>query len=246
MISGLSTAIGGLIGIASKKTNYAFLSLALGFSGGVMLYVSFVDILPEAFALLTHSKGEIWGSYLTVILFFVGIAFILITAKITHKKANFESTPTGSSKLLKTGILTALAIAIHNFPEGLVTFTATMQNPTLGIAIALAIAIHNIPEGIAVAAPIYYATGSKKRAFLFALLSGLTEPIGALVGYFLLFQLFSTSLIGFSFAFVAGVMVFISIEDLLPASREHGDNTLTTYGFISGMLVMAFSLLLFL
>ena len=143
------------------------------------------------------------------------------------------------------GIFTALAISIHNFPEGLATFMSALQDPQIAIAVAIAIAIHNIPEGIAVAMPIYYATGNRKKAFLFSFLSGLTEPIGALIGYLIFLPIMSDLVFGIVFASVAGIMVFISLDELLPASREYGKPYLSMYGLIGGMLIMALSLLLF-
>ena len=148
-------------------------------------------------------------------------------------------------KLLRMGIFTALAISIHNFPEGLATFMSALQDPQIAIAVAIAIAIHNIPEGIAVAMPIYYATGNRKKAFLFSFLSGLTEPIGALIGYLIFLPIMSDLVFGIVFASVAGIMVFISLDELLPASREYGKPYLSMYGLIGGMLIMALSLLLF-
>ena len=146
---------------------------------------------------------------------------------------------------MRTGVYTALAIGIHNFPEGLATFTAALQDPNLGIAIAIAIAIHNIPEGIAVAVPVYYATGNKKKAFWLSFLSGLAEPVGALVGFLLLMPFMTPVVFGMLFASVAGVMVFISLDELLPSAREYGEHHLSIYGLVAGMIVMALSLLLF-
>jgi ZIP family zinc transporter len=143
------------------------------------------------------------------------------------------------------GFVTALAIAVHNFPEGLATFTAALHDPKLGIPIAIAIAIHNIPEGIAVAVPIFYATGSRIKAFRLSFLSGLSEPAGALLGYLLLHRFFNDAMFGFIFASVAGIMVYISLDGLLPAAREYGEHHLSIYGLIAGMAVMAGSLLLF-
>ena len=151
-----------------------------------------------------------------------------------------------NKKLLRMGIFTALAIAIHNFPEGLATFIAAMQEPEIAIPIAAAIAIHNIPEGVAVSVPIYYATGSKKKAFFYSFLSGLAEPVGALVGYLILMPFMSETLMGVVFALVAGIMVFISLDELLPSAQEYGEHHLSIYVLVAGMVVMAVSLLLFL
>jgi ZIP family zinc transporter len=150
-----------------------------------------------------------------------------------------------NKKLMRMGMFTALAIAIHNFPEGLATFTAALTEPSLGIAIAVAIAIHNIPEGIAVSVPIAFATGNKKKAFWLSFTSGLAEPVGAIVGYLILMPFLSPVVFGVLFAGVAGIMVFISLDELLPSAREFGEHHLSIYGLIGGMVVMALSLLLF-
>ena len=143
------------------------------------------------------------------------------------------------------GLFSALAIALHNFPEGLATFVAAVQNPQLGIGIAIAIAIHNIPEGIAVAVPIFQATGSKRKAFTYSLLSGLAEPVGALIGYYLIITLVGDINFGFIFAFVAGIMVYISLDELLPSAEKFGEHHLSILGLILGFIVMALSLILF-
>ena len=146
---------------------------------------------------------------------------------------------------MNTGIYAAIAIAIHNFPEGIATFTAALTDSSLGIAVAVAIAIHNIPEGIAVSVPIYYATGDKKKAFWYSFLSGVSEPIGALLAWLILMPYLTPSLFGILFAGVAGIMVFIALDELLPAAREYGEAHLSIYGLFAGMAVMAVSLLLF-
>ena len=148
-------------------------------------------------------------------------------------------------KLLKTGILTALAITIHNFPEGIASFASALKEPSLGIAIAIAIAIHNIPEGIAVSIPIYCATGNRKKAFLLSLVSGLSEPLGAIVGYLILQPILNDLVFGILFAAVAGIMVYISFDELLPTAEEYGEHHLSILGLISGMVLMAASLILF-
>ena len=150
------------------------------------------------------------------------------------------------NRLLRIGLVTALAIGIHNFPEGLATFVSAIEDPRLGLAIAIAIAIHNIPEGIAVSVPVYFATGNRKKAFLWSFLSGLAEPVGAVIGYLLLMPFMGPTVMGVLFGVVAGVMVFISLDELLPASREYGEHHLSIYGLVAGMAVMAGSLLLFL
>ena len=255
LFAGLATGIGSLLSLLTKKTNAKFLSVALGFSAGVMIYVSFVEILVKAKDALISALGEKTGTWATVGGFFFGILIIALIDKFIPSTQNPHEIHTveemdGQSEshkknLMRMGLFTALAIAIHNFPEGLATFTAALNDPELGIPIAVAIAIHNIPEGIAVAVPIFYATGSRKKAFRLSFLSGLSEPVGALFGYILLYRFFNDAMFGFIFASVAGIMVYISLDELLPSAREYGEHHLSMYGLIAGMAVMAVSLLLF-
>lgn len=255
MIAGLSTGIGSCIAFLTKRTNKKFLSISLGFSAGVMIYVSMIEIFFKAQDSLISELGKVKGSWITVIAFFGGMLVIAIIDKLMPSEKNpheiksvdFEQElKPESAKLMRMGVFTALAIAIHNFPEGLATFVSAMQEPSIAIPIVVAIAIHNIPEGIAVSVPIYQATGSKGKAFLYSFLSGLAEPIGALIGWLLLMPIMNDIVFGIIFAGVAGIMVFISFDELLPAAREFGEHHLSIYGLISGMIVMAFSLLLFL
>jgi ZIP family zinc transporter len=190
LFAGLSTGVGGLLAFLYKKTNTKILSISLGFSAGVMIYVSFVEIFAEARKLLVASLDEKLGTLVTVLSFFGGMFLIAVIDKLipsyenpheSHKLEEMDNCNINSKNLMRTGLFTALAILIHNFPEGLASFTSVVSNPNLGIVVALAIAIHNIPEGIAVSIPVYCATGSKKKALGLSLLSGLSEPIGALV-----------------------------------------------------------------
>jgi len=257
LFAGLSTGIGGLILLLFRKVNTKVLSVALGFSAGVMIYVSFVEIYPEASRFLGQAYGEKKGGWITLIAFFAGILLIAIIDKLVPEEDNpHEPQNMGqmqldvcglgqnSQKLIKTGKLAALAITIHNFPEGLATFISGMNDASLGIAIAVAVAIHNIPEGISVALPIYCATGDKKKAFWTSLISGLAEPVGAIVAYLILAPFMSDVLFGLIYAAIAGIMVFISLDELLPSAREYGEHHLSIFGLIGGMMVMGLSLLL--
>jgi ZIP family zinc transporter len=253
LFAGLSTGVGSALAFFTKKTNRAFLSACLGFSAGVMIYVSLVEIFQKARAALCSGHGEVLGSWYTAGAFFAGIAVIGLIDRLIPSEENpheahpVEGAPPGeNAKLMRMGVLTALAIGIHNFPEGLATFVGALANPHMGVAIAVAIAIHNIPEGMSVSVPIYFATGSKKRAFWLSFLSGVSEPVGALVGYVLLRPFFSPTVFGLLFAGVAGIMVFISLDELLPTAREYGKGHISMYGLVCGMAVMAVSLLLFL
>lgn len=254
LFAGLSTGIGSALAFFTKRTNVKFLSVALGFSAGVMIYVSLVEIFFKARESLIQELGEKMGSWYTVIAFFGGIALIAIIDKFIpegenpHEIKDVEdvSEAARSKKLMRMGLLTAVAIAIHNFPEGLATFIGALDDPALGIPIAVAIAIHNIPEGIAVSVPIFFATANKSKAFWYSFSSGLAEPIGALVGYMLLMPYITPITFGLLFASVAGIMVFISLDELLPSAEKYGEHHLSIYGLIAGMIVMAVSLLLFL
>ncbi|MFH2059323.1 MAG: zinc transporter ZupT [Pseudomonadota bacterium] len=254
IFAGLATGVGSAMAFFAKKTNTKFLSISLGFSAGVMIYVSFIEIFVKARAALEAALGSTIGYLWTTLAFFGGVFLIAAIDKLVpsfenpHEVRGVEDIDEEAGKkkaLLRMGMFSALAIAIHNFPEGLATFTSALADPTLGISIAVAIAIHNIPEGIAVSVPLYYATGSKKKAFFYSFASGLSEPVGALVGYGLFYKYFNDITFGVLFAGVAGIMVFISIDELLPTAEKYGEHHLAIYGLIAGMLVMAFSLLLF-
>jgi len=265
LFAGLSTGIGSALAFYTDQTNHKFLSVALGFSAGVMIYVSLVEIFVKARQSLEVVYGARMGYWVTVLAFFAGIAIIALIDKLVPKAENphemraieeMELQPgtkshaagrpnSNNPELLRMGMFSALAIAIHNFPEGIATFTSAIQDPALGLSIAVAIAIHNIPEGIAVSVPIYYATGSRKKAFVYSFLSGLSEPVGAVIGFVLLRFLFSDALFGLVFAAVAGIMVYISLDELLPTAEKYGEHHLAIYGVIAGMAVMALSLLLF-
>lgn len=253
LFAGLATGVGSTIAFFAKRTNTKFLTVSLGFSAGVMIYVAFVEIFVKGREVLTEAMGMRQGWWVAVLAFFGGIALIAIIDRLipSHENPHEARKIEGgeeeekSGRLLRMGSMTALAIGIHNFPEGLATFTAALSDPQIGIAIAVAVAIHNIPEGIAVSVPIFYATGSKRKAFRLSFLSGLAEPVGALVGYLLLLPLMTDTLMGILFVFVAGIMVFISLDELLPAAEKYGEHHLSIYGLVSGMAIMALSLLLF-
>lgn len=255
LFAGLATGLGSLIAFFSKRTNTKFLSFALGFSAGVMIYIALIEIFVKAKDSLTVSMGETKGYLFTIIGFFGGMLLIALIDRLIPKGENphdvkkvedlqQDITMVEFTKLKKMGVFTALAIAIHNFPEGIATFMSAIEDPQLGFAIAIAVAIHNIPEGIAVAVPIYYATGDRKKAFKLSFLSGLAEPFGAIVAYLLLMPFLTDTMFGVIFAGVAGIMVFISLDELLPAAREYDEAHSSIYGVVLGMLVMAVSLLL--
>jgi zinc transporter, ZIP family len=256
LFAGLATGIGSILAFFTSRTNTKFLSIALGFSAGVMIYVSMIEIFVKAKDSLVSAMGVQLGNWITVGGFFGGILLIALIDKFIPKQGNphelkkvedmsVPSNVAHDAALLKMGTFTALAIGIHNFPEGIATFTSAIQDPALGVAIAIAIAIHNVPEGIAVSVPVYFATGDKKKAFKLSFLSGLSEPIGALAAYLFLMPFLNDVMFGVIFAAVAGIMVFISLDELLPAAKKYDESHLAIYGLIAGMAVMAVSLLLF-
>lgn len=287
LLAGLATGVGSALAFFAARTNYRFLSVATGFSAGVMLYVAFVEIFAKGAEALVRAYGEPWGHWANAGSFFAGIALIGIIDKLVPSAENPHEQHTREelaplhdrsapapdfdaiaadpahaapgahdhrvprAKLMRMGLFTALAIGIHNFPEGLVTFLAALENPGLGAAIAVAIALHNIPEGISVAVPIFYATGSRRKAFAWSLLSGLAEPAGAAIAWLVLCVLAGGApgavppqAMGLLFGGVAGVMVYISLDELLPTSRAYGKEHDSLFGLLSGMAVMALSLLL--
>ncbi len=253
LLAGLATGIGSVIAFVARRTSRNFFSFTLGLSAGVMLYVSFVELFDHARELFANTWGGKEGELGVALFFFVGMGLIGLIDKLVpsfenpHEIRNIESinnpVKAQEGKLHHMGILTALAIAIHNFPEGIATFMAAESTPSVGVAIAVAIALHNIPEGIAVSIPIYYATGSKKRAFAYSLLSGLAEPIGALLAFLVLMPFMNDVVLGAVLAAVAGIMVYISIDELLPAAREYGKPHVAIWGMVVGMMLMAVSLI---
>lgn len=249
-IAGLSTGIGSLIALIVKKESQTFLSAALGFSAGIMIYVSFMEMMPEASKSLISFFGEKQGTLYLIFAFFGGIALIncidfLIPSSVNPHEMHGVEPMSKEASLKRTGVLVAISIAIHNFPEGIATFTSALGSLDVAIPITIAIAIHNIPEGIAVAVPIYHATGSRKKAFTHSFLSGLAEPLGAAIAYFFLLEFWTPALNGIVLAAVAGIMVFISLDELLPSAERYGKHHVSIIGLILGMAVMAISLWLF-
>ncbi len=256
LFAGLATGIGSAMALVAKQTSTRFLSTSMGFSAGVMVYVSLVEIFSKAKSGLVAELGEAKGYWLTAAAFFAGIFIIAAIDKLIpgidnpHEIKDIESiSDVKAAKnfkgLYRTGLFMALAIGIHNFPEGLATFTSSLTDMRLGIPIAIAIAIHNIPEGIAVSVPVFYATGNRKEAFWLSFLSGMAEPVGAILGYALLYRFMNSIVSNIIFAAVGGIMVFISIDQLLPSAEKYGKHHYAVYGFVSGMIIMAFSLLMF-
>lgn len=242
-LAGLSTTIGSVLALVVRKPGSRLMTLTLGFSGGVMILVSFVELLPGGIEALGFAPANL--------AFFGGmVAMFLIDELIPHDymgEHHHTEVQNGQdaalkSRLLKTGLFVALGLGIHNFPEGMASFATALSDPQLGIAIAIAIAIHNIPEGLAVSAPVYAATGSRGKAFWWSFLSGVAEPAGALLAALVLMPFLNDAILGMLLSAVAGIMVFISVDELLPVSRAYGEEHLSIVGIFVGMVVMSLSL----
>jgi ZIP family zinc transporter len=249
LVAGAATGVGGVIILFTKKFSSKLLSASLGFSAGVMLFISLTELFPEASSTLGELYGEQKGMLFTILSFFSGIALIAIIDNLIPERENpheYSSVQKDneSSKLMRLGIFSIIVIAIHNFPEGMATFITAMEDPQVGYSIAMAVAIHNIPEGIMVAIPIYYATHKKGKAIGNAFLSGIAEPIGGILGYFLLSSFFENSMSGIMLGIVAGIMTYISLDELLPTAEKYGEHHTAIIGVIAGMAVMAISILL--
>lgn len=250
ILAGLSTALGAFLVFIIKSTNIKALSFGLGLSAGVMIYLSFFELLTEASFLITGDNVNSLN-HIVILLFVAGMAIAGLIDMFTHHRLEscVPQESAGSVRcesnhkqaLLKTGLFTAVIIAVHNFPEGIATFTTTEINLVFGASVALAIAIHNIPEGFCIALPIYGATNSKKQGILYALFAGLSEPLGALFAYWILSPYLNTVVLGWMLAAVAGVMVYIAVDELLPTARKYGGH-IGLFGLISGMLLMSLSL----
>ena len=266
LLAGGATSIGAALGVLGRGTNPKLLAGGLGLSAGVMLYVSFMELMPQGAQVL--SGGEqvtAGGGAAAALAFFVGIALIAVLDRLvpeavsphefsgrmagSHGKAELRAPDEQAAdralraRLLRTGTVTAAALALHNVPEGFATFVAALQAPEVAIPVVAAIALHNIPEGLAVAVPVRRATGSRAKAFWLASMTGMAEPVGAVLGYLLLAPLLSGEAMGAILAGVAGVMVFVSLDELLPAAEETGEHHTVIYSLIAGMAVMALTLI---
>lgn len=248
-LAGLATVLGGVLTFFIKRTNMRAISIGLGFSAGVMIFLSFTEILDGAKELLIDYFPK-YSDWMVLVGFSIGLVVaILIDYFIPdHIEEDLFGCPEKClqhHKMKRAGLFTAIAVCIHNFPEGMATFFVSTQDLQIGATVAFAIALHNIPEGIAVALPIYHSTGKKRLAVLYSLLSGISEPIGALLGLFVLNYFLPQMAVGFMFAAVAGIMVYISFDTLLPLSKEYGDGHYSVFGIISGIFLIWCSLLLF-
>ncbi|MDD5025856.1 MAG: zinc transporter ZupT [Candidatus Peribacteraceae bacterium] len=249
LLAGMSTMLGAAFAFAPGSRSPRSFAVALGFSAGVMVFISFMELLPEGIAHLTEFYGESGGEWRAILGFFVGIAVValldVLIPHIPHREGRPETMRSCQrSPLYRIGIIAVVAIALHNLPEGLITLVGVADDIHIGFILAVAIAIHNIPEGISVAAPVYAATGSRRTALWYTFVAGIAEPVGAFLGYLLLRSCLVGVLCGFAFTAVAGIMVYLSLDQMLPTARAHTDPHWAMMGFVSGMLCMAVSILL--
>lgn len=251
LAAGLATALGSGLVLFSRRPDPRLLAFGLAFAGGAMVYVSLSEILNKSIESFTQAYDARLGYTFGTFAFLLGIlAIVAIDHFIPNPHESLDAQDPAfrednPSYIKRVGLLTSLAITAHNFPEGLATFFATLESPSVGMPLAFAIAIHNIPEGIAIAVPVYFATRNKAYAFMASLLSGLAEPVGAAIGYFLLSGSLSHATFGWVFGLISGVMVFLALDELLPAAKRYAKGHETVYGLVAGMVTLALSLVLF-
>lgn len=243
-----ATMIGGLTVFTARESNPRMLSFGLAFAGGAMVYISLVEIFWKSLTAFSETMQDKSAYTAATWAFFAGVVLLALIDRLIPNPHNELVAPeTGSNKthLAHVGLLAAIAITVHNFPEGMATFFATLDNPVLGGSLAVAIAVHNIPEGISIAIPVFYATGSKKMTLLACLISAVAEPVGALIGYLVLAPFLSPFVFGCVFGVIAGAMVFLAMDELLPAARRYSTGHDAVYGIVTGMACIALSLVLF-
>lgn len=251
LAAGLATVLGSVMVFFQKTPNPRILSFGLAFAGGAMVYVSLTEIFTKSAQAFAETAGEKTGFAYATFAFLAGLMLtVLIDRLVPNPHETLDVNDPDFHKkdqdyIARIGLMAALAITAHNFPEGLATFFATLESPTVGLPLALAIAIHNIPEGISIAVPVYFATRKKGLTVLLCLASGLAEPLGALLGYWVLQPFLSPTVFGAVFGVIAGVMVFLSLDELLPAAKRYSQGHETVYGLSTGMIMMSLSLVLF-
>ncbi|MEK5752423.1 zinc transporter ZupT [Acinetobacter variabilis] len=248
-LAGLATLVGGGLVLFLKKPNYRVLAFGLAFAAGAMIYVSLTEILNKSISSFSLAFDEKFGFAYGTFAFLLGVVLVLLLDRFVpnpHETIEAQSKQDLSQpQLLRTGLLTLFAISAHNLPEGLATFFATLESPALGAPLAVAIAIHNVPEGVAIALSVYGATGRKDYALVASMVSGLAEPLGAALGYFILAPYMSHTIYGMVFGIIGGVMVYLALDELLPTAKRFSKGHETVYGLVSGMAALATSLVIF-
>lgn len=238
-IAGMSTLLGGIIIFLNIKENkiQKFISFCLAFSIAIMIGISITDLIPSSFFNILFNFKLSKAIFIILLSFIIGVVTVLFINKLMDKQ--------DSNSLYKLGILSMFALMLHNFPEGIATFIGSVQDEALGIKLSLAIMFHNIPEGISIAVPIYYATGSKKKALYNTFLSGLAEPLGALLAYIFLKNYITDVMISIVLLFVAGIMITLSIQEMLPKALSYKENKFIYLGLFIGILLLILNHFLF-
>lgn len=245
LIAGLSTGLGGALTFIVRKEDEKFLPISVGFAAGIMVFLALTEFLAESKESLYEVIGR-YGEVTAATCFLAGIFIVaIIDFLFPHNSSERISANRGNEELSRTGLVTALAVSLHNIPEGIAMVFLIMHDPASAIPLLVAVVAHNIPAGIAVALPVYYASLSKRKALVYSVLTGLTQPLSALAGYLFLASHLNSVAFGCLYAVAAGVIVFIAIDDLLPTAFRHGKRHHVTYSFVLGMIVMAFCFLVF-
>ncbi|MCB1527179.1 MAG: zinc transporter ZupT [Hyphomicrobiaceae bacterium] len=252
-----ATILGSVFVLRANNANPRLLAFGLAFAGGAMVYVSLVEIFNKSVIAFTAGYGVKTGYAYATLAFFAGILMLAVIDRVIpnphegmderevlHEHGHHHA-GVAKPNVARVGLLAAMAITAHNFPEGLATFFATLDNPVVGMPLAMAIAIHNIPEGVSIAIPVYYATGSRAKAVAATAISALAEPAGALIGYLLLAPFLTQAVFGAVFGIIAGVMVFLALDELMPEAKRYSQGHETVYGMVTGMAALALSLVLF-
>lgn len=240
-LAGMSTLIGAFIVFVTKRRSEKLVSMSLGFAGGVMISVSFLDLIPNAEELLIKNFGQQLGIVTLCFFILVGILIAGFLDRFVPHVSEHQSENYTHQNLFRVGVVSTIAIGLHNFPEGVATFMAGYENLTLGLSIAIAIAMHNIPEGISVAMPIYFSTGSIGKAFKYTFFSGIAEPIGALLAFMVLRPFITPFTLGLIFSIISGIMLYIAFEELIPTSRQYGYTKTSIISIFTGIILMPLS-----
>lgn len=248
-LAALATILGSVVLFRVREPHPRLLAFGLSFAGGAMVYISLVEIFVKSQVAFGHDLPDKTAYALATLAFFSGVLMVVLLDRLLpnpHSGLDEHDYGHDSKKhIARVGLMAAIAITAHNFPEGMATFFATLDDPGIGAPLAMAIAIHNIPEGVSIAIPVYFATGSRRKAILACSLSALAEPVGAALGYLVLAPYLSQSVYGWVFGMIAGIMVFLALDELLPAAKRYAKGHETVYGMISGMAALALSLVLF-
>lgn len=241
LLAGLSTLIGAFMVFFSKTKDKKLITFALSFSAGVMITISFTDLLPTASETLNKIYGKLGGGFLSILFLIIGVIIAFLIDNFIPENESIGVDTDNNSTLFRVGFVSMIALMFHNFPEGIATYISGYQDTTLGITIAMAIALHNIPEGVSIAMPIYYSTGSRKKAFLYTFISGIAEPVGAIMSYLFLKPYINDFILSVVFALVAGIMIYISFAELIPEAKSYNHNLIYIFSIILGICVMPIS-----